>query len=152
MIHTTLANLRKYLAAHERLAQAAQALEALASQPFEPGRHTVDGDAIYINVAEYETKPVQSAMLEAHRDYIDVMLVLEGEERIGYCDLSAAGKTVKPYDASIDALLAEIPDGVSFEYMHPGDVVVLFPEDCHAPGLDTDGPHKVRKFIAKVRV
>ena len=117
VIYTRFTDFEKYLPIHPRLSQAAQALEALNSRPFEAGKHPVDGDIIFINAAEYATKSVESALLEAHRDYIDVMLMLEGEERIGYCDLSAAGKVVKPYDASTDALLAEIPDAVSFVYI-----------------------------------
>ena len=152
MIQSTISGLRRYLPIQQRLTQAVPALEMISSQPFEPGRHAVDGDNIFINAVEYETKPVESAVMEAHRAYIDVMLMLEGEERIACCDLSAAGKIIQPYDAASDACLAELPDRVSFAFMRPGDVVVFFPEDGHAPGLDTDARHKVRKLIAKVKV
>ena len=152
MIQSTISGLRRYLPIQQRLTQSVQALEMISSQPFEPGRHSVDGDNIFIKAVEYETKPVESAVLEAHRAYIDVILILEGEERIAYCDLSAMGKVIQSYDAASDACLAEMPDRVSFAFMRPGDVAVFFPEDGHAPGLDTDAPHKMRKLIAKVKV
>ena len=78
MIHTTVSNLGRYLPVHPRLAQAAEALASLREQPFAPGRHPVDGDNIYINAAEYETKPIGDSIFEAHRAYIDVMLMLGG--------------------------------------------------------------------------
>ena len=152
MIHSTASNLERYFPIHPRLAKAAQAFAALHTQPFEPGKHPVDGDDIFINAVEYETKPIESAILEAHRAYIDVMLLLEGEERIACCDLSVVEKITQPYETAKDALLAEIPVNTTFVWMRPGDVAVLFPEDCHAPGLDTDGRHKVKKLIAKVRL
>ena len=152
MIHTTVQDLARYESVHPRLKQAAQALYRLQAMPFQAGRHEVDGENLYINAIEYDTKPVESSMLEAHRMYLDVMLLLEGEEQIAYCDLADAGSITKPYEAAGDALLAEIPGQVSLEWMRPGDVVILFPEDCHAPGIDTGGTHTVQKLIAKVRI
>ena len=152
MIHTTVDHLERYLTIHPRLEMAAKALLAIRERPFLPGRHAVDGEEIYVNAAAYQTRAIEASVMEAHRKYIDVMLLLEGEERIAQCDLAQLGQITQPYDAAQDALLAEIPAGVSLERLGPGDVVILFPEDAHAPGLDTDAAHRVRKLIAKVRI
>lgn len=152
MIYTNIRSSSRYYPIHERLERTIQAMLELRAQPFKAGRHPVDGDDIYINAAEYDTKPQEKTVMEAHRAYIDVMLLLEGEERIAVCDIAAAGAVVQDYNAAGDALLAELPEKVSTEFMRPDDIAVLFPEDCHAPGLNTDGTHRVRKLIAKIRV
>ncbi len=152
MIHTTKQNISRYYTVHPRLEKAVEAMLAMCAQPFSAGRHPVDGEDIYINAAEYDTKTAAEAVLEAHEDYIDVMLLLEGEEYLAFCDRAAAGREVRPYDAADDAMLAELPARYSGVFFRLGDFVILFPEDAHAPGIDTDLRQHVRKLIAKVRV
>ena len=152
MIHTTLSNAKRPSSLFPGAEKAFEALKKFKDAEFVKGRREVDGDDIYINAVEYETKPLESSVFEAHRKYIDIMLMLEGEERIAYSDISRAGEITKEYDESGDYLLAKIPDDASFEYMKEGDIVIFFPEDCHAPAIEANKKCKVRKLIAKVRV
>lgn len=152
MIVTTLANLSDYTSVHPLFAEAFRALAALAAEPFLRGQHPVLGDRIFINALEYDTKPAEDALMEAHRRYIDVMLLLEGSEEIAVFETDALTHVTVPYTPEADALLAQLEPQPLRVRMTPGSVCILFPEDAHAPGLDAEGTSRVRKLIAKIAV
>ena len=55
------------------------------------GRHELVPDMVYAVVSQIETKPLAEAVLEAHRDYLDIQIDLEGSERIGVSSLKIPG-------------------------------------------------------------
>ncbi len=112
------------------------------------GRIEIDGDNLYVNNVLAEGVPAEKQLLEAHRAYIDVHILLEGAERIGWKALEDVTEEVKPYDAPADcALYADRP--TTYVDMVPGQFVAVYPEDPHAPLI---GQGKIRKLIAKVKL
>lgn len=152
MILTIDQNVSQYERLHPRFAQAFAALAELVEKPFQPGRHPVDGDNIFINALQYDTHPRQDALMEAHRAYIDIMWMVSGQEEIDVCPVGDMTQITQPYDASGDAVLSKLPSGCSTVQMKPGSVCVLLPEDGHAPGLSSSGCGQVQKLIAKVKI
>ena len=150
MIYVNKSDFARYCSVHPRFQKAFDAMLALAAQPFEKGRHPVDGDEIFINAAEYDTKPQENSIFEAHRKYVDIMLMLEGEERIGCKQVDKLSNITQPYDASGDALIAAMEQEFASIHMTPGDMVVFFPEDGHAPCMEWENTSHVKKLIAKV--
>ena len=115
------------------------------------GRYEIDGDDVYALVMRYDTKPVSEGKFEAHRAYIDVQLLLEGEERMDV-SIDGGGESVGGYDREKDAeLWAEARDYCSL-VMLPGRLAVLWPNDRHRPGCQLDGKKNVRKMVVKVRI
>lgn len=152
MILTTQQNLSRYSSLNPNFADAFRALAELAAQPFVPGRHEVDGDRIFINAAEYDTKDPEGASMEFHRRYIDVMWLLSGAETIGIHPCAEETQVTRQYDEEADYALAMLPGSFTMLRMVPGSIAILFPEDAHAPSLHAKQPHHVQKLIAKVRV
>ena len=114
----------------------------------ELGRVVIDGDDLYVNNVEAEGVDAVRQPLEVHRQYIDVHILLEGKERIGWKALEDVTNETKAYDAESDcALYADRP--TSWLHLVPGQVAVFFPEDAHAPVI---GEGKIRKMIAKVKI
>ena len=150
MIYANKKDFARYCSIHPRFQKAFDAMVSLAAQPFEKGRHEVDGDEIFINAAEYDTKPRENSIFEAHRKYVDIMLMLDGEERIGCKQVDKLFNITQPYDENGDALIAAMEQEFTSVYLAPGDMVVFFPEDGHAPGMDWNGSSHVKKLIAKV--
>jgi YhcH/YjgK/YiaL family protein len=63
-----------------------KALQAVAQQDphtLPPGKYTVDGDNLFFTVVEGQTRPLAEQRPEFHRQYIDIHIVLAGEEIIG---------------------------------------------------------------------
>lgn len=152
MILTTVSQLNRYESLNPLFPKTFAALAELAGQPFEKGRHEVDGDRIYINAAEYDTRPAEGAGMEHHKRYIDVMWMVSGEETIGVCNTSQLTDITMPYSEKDDVALAKLVGVYTEVKIKTGDVVILFPEDAHAPSMQLNGAGHVQKLIAKVEV
>lgn len=113
----------------------------------ECGRIDIDGDNLYINNVNPTCIPAEKQVLEVHRDYIDVQILLEGKETIGWKALEDAKEETKAYDKEGDcALYSDKP--TAWLHLEPGQFAIFFPEDAHAPVI---GEGKIRKMIAKVK-
>lgn len=114
----------------------------------ETGKIVLDGDNLFINNVAIDGISKDKQPLEIHRDYIDVHILLEGNETIGWKALEELKEEIKPYAKKEDcALYSDKP--TTFVNIQPGEFVIVFPEDPHAPAI---GNGKIRKLIAKVRV
>lgn len=114
----------------------------------ETGRIELEGENLFINNVELKGVSKDKQPLEIHRDYIDVHILLEGKESIGWKALEDLKNETKPYQKEGDcALYSDKP--TTFADMQPGEFIIVFPEDPHAPAI---GDGKIRKLIAKVRV
>jgi YhcH/YjgK/YiaL family protein len=116
----------------------------------EDGRYDVSGDDAYIAVSTYETKPINAdRRFEAHRDYIDVQLLLEGREIIGFADKKDLTVTdaYRP-DYELYGMINEF-DRIVLE---DGKFAVIYPGEAHAPGLAVGEPIKVRKAVIKIKI
>lgn len=114
----------------------------------EPGRIELDGDNLFINNVNPECVPAEKQVLEVHHIYIDVHILLEGNERIGWKAIEDVTQETKPYTADGDcALYADQP--TTFVDLLPGQFAIVYPEDPHAPVI---GNGKIRKLIAKVKI
>lgn len=112
------------------------------------GRYELDGGD-YVNVQSYLTK--SDADFEAHRRYIDIQYIIEGEEKIGVCDYGTCSMTI-PYDEAKDIEFLS-GDG-EFYRLKKGEFMILYPEDAHKPSisLDNSSPSDVRKAVVKVKI
>ena len=111
------------------------------------GRNEVDGDALFINACAYETRAFEDCRFEAHRRYIDVQMVLEGEERI---DVQFVGElAAEPFDEEADNMFLDGTAAASV-VMTPGTFVACFPDDGHKPGIAVNGSCPVKKAVFKV--
>ena len=114
----------------------------------ELGRIEIDGDNLFINNTAAEGVSADKQPLEAHRTYIDVHILLEGEERIGWKSIDDVQNETKPYDADTDCALYAEPASTYID-LRPGEFLIVYPEDPHAPLI---GDGKIRKLIGKVKV
>lgn len=114
----------------------------------EPGRIEIDGDNLFINNVSAQGVPAERQPLEAHRSYIDVHILLEGSERIGWKSIEEVRNLTKPYEAESDCALYAEPASAYVD-LTPGQFLVVYPEDPHAPLI---GNGAIRKLIGKVRL
>ena len=66
------------------------------------GRIEVDGDHLFINNVNPECVTSDQQVLELHHDYIDVHILLEGEEMIGWKALEDLQNETKAYSKEED--------------------------------------------------
>lgn len=146
MIYCKLDRLGRYYGLGENLDTAIRYLEThdLAALPM--GKTAIDGEAVYINRFDYET--VAHNIAEAHLNDIDIHVVLEGEERVGVADISELRTAERNEDG--DLIDSEIPFS-SLCKLCSNDVLIVFPEDAHAPKLLCGSSSMVKKAVIKVR-
>ena len=110
-------------------------------------RVELKGDLVYCTRFTYETIPQEESFFEAHRRYLDIHIMVEGEERV---DMN------RPEDPN----LTDAQEGNDFyayqgESWHstvlkPGEFLVVFPGDAHRIKVQVDGPKTVSKAVFKV--
>ena len=117
------------------------------------GKHHLRGDELFAIVMGYQTQPVETGELEAHRRYLDIQMLLTGREGV-ICHHLADLQVLQPYNPTQDAELYQIPPVTPARFLlSPGAFLALFPHDAHMPCLTIDhGPEAVRKVVIKVAV
>jgi YhcH/YjgK/YiaL family protein len=114
------------------------------------GKHEIQGEELFVIVMEYETKEPQDCIMENHRKYCDIQLMLRGEEFMGVKTFSGQTPTT-PYDESKDAAFYH-PDFDSLVKVKEGQFTIFFPHDLHMPSMKTSSSAKILKAVFKVRV
>ena len=107
-----------------------------------------------LKVQRYDTKPIDDCRPEAHKNFIDVQFVAEGEEVMGWCPLSPDLKITVPYDENKDVVFYNSLTPESSVMLTDRNYAVLFPMDVHRPcgSLEDDEPSRVTKIVVKVPV
>jgi len=99
----------------------------------------------------YQTKARSDGFFESHRAFIDVQVVVAGEEFIEVVDV--AGLSVKEDKTpGKDVIIYHMADRASLLRLKAGDAAVLYPVDGHMPSISTETPSTVRKIVVKVPV
>lgn len=111
------------------------------------GKHVIESENVFALVSEYETKPTDEVDWEAHKKYIDIQIVLVGEEKIGFTRLNTLQIT-KEYDPEKDIMFLK-GTGEYFT-LKKGLFAVFFPHDAHRPGLNTTMQMHVKKLVIKI--
>ena len=146
MIVTEIENLQQYYGVSPALEKITAYLKKNANP--ELGKHDL-GDGDYVNVMEYETKE-SNGVFEAHRQYLDVQILLEGEEKI-FVQAFAEGTQKTEYDQVKDCQLffAEIGQEV---YLKKGIAAIFFPHDLHRPSVKIKEAKQVKKAVFKIEI
>jgi YhcH/YjgK/YiaL family protein len=149
MITDHISNAALYYPISERLKMALQYLADTDFSKLAPGRYDQDGDNVYAMVQEYSTKPVADCALEAHKKYIDVQFMIDGEECIGY-EPMANQEISEPYHENEDYWLFN--GNPSLVKYTKGMFAVLYPQDLHMPKVISSESMDVRKVVVKVKL
>ena len=149
MILCPIACFARYRGLHPLFPAVERFLAEAALQDIPEGRLELQGDDLYVSSSpQARTRAASEAPLEAHRSYVDVQVVLEGTDIVGWSPLAACRSASAPYDPARDIIFfREAPTALIT--VPAGHLVVLFPEDAHAP-LIGDG-RTVKKLVVKVR-
>lgn len=96
------------------------------------GRIEIDGENLFINNVNPECVSPDKQVLELHHDYIDVHILLEGAETIGWKALEDLQKEIKAYSKEDEcALYSDTP--TTYVNLLPGQFVIVYPEGSPCP-------------------
>lgn len=152
MIADELKNLVKYSGTIPSLYLILDYLGKTDLSALEIGKYPIADDRIFVLVQEYETKDASEKKWESHREYIDIQVVLSGEEAMGYAPASRMAEK-EAYRADKDVAIFQCPGREeSVLTIRAGEFAAFFPQDAHRPGCAAGAPAKVRKAVIKAHV
>ena len=127
MIVDVLSQAALYAGVHPTFAAAVKAIEKLIADGAPDGRHELM-DGAYVMLQRYDTTPAETFTFEAHRAYIDVQVMIKGDELCLVTERAAAIVT-EPYNADGDyeLLAAAKMEGVHTVSLTNGVFAVFFP-------------------------
>lgn len=112
------------------------------------GRYETDDDKVYILVQDYVGKPKEKGCWEAHKRYIDIHYIVEGEEYVGYSHIQ--NHNIIQYIDEKDKYVTE-GDG-DYIKLKRCNFVIFYPQDAHMTGISTGEPQQIKKVVIKVQV
>ncbi len=142
-------NLKLYFPLLECLPRIEKFLTDFEKEPLPDGKHVIDGDRLFALIQGYETKSPEGKLPEAHRKYIDLQVVVDGRENIGWAPLAELKEETEEFSkgGDIGFYSGKIQIQVT---LNKGYFVLLYPEDAHMPCTQVENPENVRKIVFKI--
>ncbi len=152
MVVSDLKHVVHQVAMTDGLRKAVDFLERRNLAGLSDGREEIDGERVFALVQRYETAKVIEPKFECHRKYIDVQYIASGAEIIGWAPAGSMAVT-EAYDEGKDICFGTVEAGKwSPVLLKTGQLMVLWPEDAHAPKGAAGAQSPVMKIVVKVAV
>lgn len=147
MIIDTIENLGKYVTLNPLFADVVEFLKNNDLQTIEEGKHFIKDKDLFVNIQVAKGKTQEAAVLETHIEMIDIQIPITCEETFGYtplCDLPDF-----EYNAEKDITKYGETKAQTYVTVKPGQFVIFFPQDGHAPCIINQP--EIKKAIFKVK-
>jgi len=146
MILSALSQSDRYAALHPLFPRVFEYIRNTDLLALIPGRYPIVGEQLFVIVESIAGRSREAAKLECHRRYIDIQLVLEGVDEMGWKALADCTQPVSDYKEDIQ-FFHDAP--TTWIATPPGAFCIFFPEDAHAPLVSVGN---IRKVIFKIAV
>lgn len=148
MILDRLDEAYRYERLHPLLPAAIAYLRTLTVEKIPATKTLLEGDSLFVVPFQGQGVAHVEAKLEAHKKYIDIHFLLEGEEELGWKPAACCSQCSSPFDQATDcALYADEPE--SWVACRPGSFVLFWPGEAHATRVSAG---VLRKVIVKLVV
>ena len=149
MIYAKNKDALSYLGIHPNLDMALRHITEEYLPTIGYDRVELKGSDVYATRFTYETLPDEECFFEAHKNYLDIHMMLSGSERV----------EIAPPEALAEFDRVEANDFYAYRgeghyklTLSPGDFLVVFPGDAHKIKMQADGPETVTKVVFKIRI
>lgn len=115
------------------------------------GKRIDVNDDFFYSIQSYKTKPSEECRLESHRKYVDIQMMIKGEELIDLADIASLNLQ-EDYDDTKDIMFWEIPQRMARVKIKSGDYIILYPENAHRGAACEKESLDVLKIVGKVRI
>ena len=146
MIIDSLKNSTRYESLNPYFKQAFDYLKTLDFDNLQAGKLELNGEMLFVNIVDTNLKTKDAAKMEVHDKYIDIQIPVSCAESFGWKDRKKCDSVSIPFNTEKDIeFYADAP--TTYFTLQPGEFVIFFPEDGHAPCVG-EGP--IKKIIFKV--
>ena len=125
MIFGNINNLSEFPFLEEQVKECFEYAKTHDLASYEKGSHEIDGDRLFVNIVEYTTTTPEERFWEAHKNYLDVHVMIHGNEQI---------------DLNSSVVLTD------------GDFLICYPSDGHRTAVQVQEPETIKKAIFKVKI
>ena len=116
------------------------------------GKTIVDGDNVYINRDTYVARPLEECFFENHKKYIDIQIVLKGQEVIGYTHITNPDlKVTTPYNPHKDVTKYNYNPKCAVFFTLEEGFALVYTEDAHLAKCKAND-EIVEKVVVKVKI
>lgn len=115
-----------------------------------PDRYDIHGDDLFAAVSRYNTEPRELRKFESHRKYIDLQIVLDGHEEMGWAPIDTLTLTDNGFERG-DDIAFYLGEELSTVTLGGDRCAVLFPEDGHRPNMIHRNVENVLKIVFKIK-
>lgn len=150
MILDKLENADRYFGCSDRMEQAFKFLLSNELDTLPACKIRLDGDDLYANIVDFKGKEETDCKMEAHKDYIDIQVIVNGNgETMGWKAQEDCREVLVEYNEQKDVEFYNDQADSKF-LVTEGCFAIFFPEDAHQPGIAPG--QEYRKVIVKVKV
>jgi len=115
------------------------------------GRYEIDGSDIFVLISEGPSRHIDSALPEFHHKYIDIQIVLNGQEGMAVSTLPPHTEVTEDKLADSDIAFIKTPTEETVFVMQANDFVIFYPKEVHKPLCAVNGEiATIRKAVIKV--
>lgn len=109
-------------------------------------------DGINMNVMSFETAAAETKQAELHRKFIDIQVLIEGDEAIEYGLAYPNLEKYTDYNDADDYQLTPEIDNKNIVVLKPKMFAIFMPNEPHKPGISVNGNKMLKKLVVKVPV
>ena len=114
-----------------------------------PAGHYEIENGVYANIDEYSPKQFENCKFEAHKKYIDIQMVLSGEENLEYTN-SDGLEVAEEYDENKDVMFFKnTKNDTDIVNLTPYKFAFIYPHEAHKPQIKT-ASDCVKKVVIKI--
>ena len=118
----------------------------LAEAPdLEPGRYELE-DGLFATVSEGDTRQMDTVVMEAHKNYIDLQYCISGGERMSWAHI----QELNPSTADPEHDNYFYTGNSTSVSIRPGMFYVMFPSDGHKAACHHEFQKHYRKGVVKI--
>jgi YhcH/YjgK/YiaL family protein len=148
MILDTICNIEQYSKLHPLFQQVFEYIHNTDLHKLASGKHIVLNDDIFVLIQRGPGQTKADSTLECHRKYIDIQLVLDGTDEMGWKPLADCQQAIDSFNIANDVqFFKDLP--LNWLTIPPNKFCIFFPEDAHS-GMISE--HPIHKAVFKIAV
>jgi biofilm protein TabA len=148
MIIDTIDNIQRYAATHPLFRHVFEYIRTTNLLTLANGKHAILNDDIFVLIQRGVGQAKAESKLECHRKYIDIQLVLDGRDEMGWKPLADCEAPIDDFNTANDVQFFE-DTPLNWLATPANKFCVFFPEDAHS-GMISE--HSIHKAVFKIAV
>lgn len=148
MIVANIQNKAEYYGIHPELDKALDCLTPEFLEQAATEKNLLDGENLFVTKFHLETVPEEETFFEAHRQYLDIQVVTQGQERVEIAHPDTLTLTEHSGD-----FYGYTGTGEQTVVLRPGNFLIVFPGDAHRLRLPVGESGKpFTRVVFKIKV